>query len=255
MRVKDLHWPRGQKLLDLIRKDTDTVMLAFSRGKDAIAAWLVLREHGFKIHPMFMYGIPGLGFVERSLCYYEDFFQTRIIRVPHPSLYRKLNNMIWQPPEHFDIIQEAMLPRITYDDLRVSVAEDLGLPENQWIATGVRAADSPQRMMAVQRLGPIRKSTCTFWPVWDMNKATLIDLLKKHRVKLPEEYRFFGRTWDGLDVRFLWGIKKHYPLDYKKILTWFPLAELEILRYESFQRHKVQSTGPKRRGAAGGSQQ
>ena len=27
-------------------------------------------------------------------------------------------------------------------------------------------------------------------------------------------------------------IKEHYPEDYEKIITWFPLAELEIMRRE-----------------------
>jgi hypothetical protein len=187
-----------------------------------------------------MYLVPGLGFVERSLAYYEDFFKTKIIRVPHPSFYRMLNNFIYQTPDRTSLILAANLPAITYEDLRASLADDMGLPPDQWIATGVRAVDSPQRMMAVQKHGPIRKKACTFWPVWDMNKAQLVELLRKHGCKLPEEYRHFGRSFDGIDFRFLYGIKKHWPEDYLRILFWFPLADLQLMRYERVQKEKGQ---------------
>jgi hypothetical protein len=247
MKVSELPWPRGPELLDIIKRDTNKVLLAFSRGKDSISAMLVLREAGFEVIPVFYYRVPGLGFVERSLAYYEKFFGVHIIRVPHPSTYRQLREFTFQPPSRISLIWEAGLPAITYDLLRQSIADDLGLPENQWIATGVRAADSCQRYMAIKRWGPIRRASCTFLPVWDMSKATLVSLIRRHGVRLPEEYRYFGRSFDGLDFRYLWGIKQRWPDDYAKILALFPLCELEIIRYERFQKRQEAARGQRRR--------
>jgi len=63
-------------------------LLAFSCGKDSIVAWLKLRKYFKKIVPYYMYCVPNLEFVEKSLRYYEDWFGCHIARMPHPSLYR-----------------------------------------------------------------------------------------------------------------------------------------------------------------------
>jgi hypothetical protein len=238
MKISEMKWPRGRELLEIIRTDGNTVMLAFSRGKDALSCWLLLREAGFEIIPIHYYRVPGLEFVEESLRYYERYFGTRIHRLPHPSLYRMLRNFLFTPPSRISIVWEHELPRINYDILRRSLAEDLGMSEDTWIAVGCKASDSLRRHMTFARYGPIRRSQRTFHPAWDLSKADLLALLRRHHVKLPVEYRYFGRTFDGIDFRFLWGIKKHWPQDYKRIIDWFPLAQLEILRYERYQKRQ-----------------
>ena len=42
------------------------VLLSFSCGKDSIAAWITLEEHGFEVEPFYMAQIPGMAFVEAS---------------------------------------------------------------------------------------------------------------------------------------------------------------------------------------------
>lgn len=205
------------------------VLLSFSGGKDSIACWLKMRDH-FEIVPFFMYLVPGLSFVDESIAYYEDFFNTKIIRVPHPSLYRMLNNLVFQPPDRVPIILSANLPNFTYDDLSNWIGADHGL-KTIFTANGVRAADSPNRRSSINTYGPITWSRNYFYPVWDMKIAELVDLLKKHGAKLSREYELFGRSFDGIDHRFLHIIKDVFPKDYETIIHWFPLAELEVARY------------------------
>lgn len=205
-------------------------MVAFSCGKDSIAAWLELRRHGFeRIVPYYMYLVPGLEFVDRSLAYYEEFFGTRIIRVPHPSLYRWINAGIFQPPERAAVIDRLDLPCPDYADIQRIMREDYQLGD-AYVATGVRAADSPIRRIALSRYGSVNHTRKQFWPVWDWNKARLIDEIDASGCKLPVDYRWFGRSFDGIDYRFLEPIKRHAPRDYERILQWFPLAEVEIER-------------------------
>ncbi len=64
-----------------------------------------------------------------------------------------------------------------------------------------------------------------------MYKDELIALLQKHDCKLPVDYKLFGRSFDGIDYRFMVPLKEHYSDDYQKLLDFFPLAELEIMRY------------------------
>jgi hypothetical protein len=236
-----IYWdgfPTSEEIIREIRKETDTVLLAFSAGKDSIAAWLAIREH-FKVIPFYRYSIPGLGFVERSLKYYEEFFGTHIIRIQHPSLTRWLNNFVFTPPERCGVIEELDFPEFNYDDQRDILCEDLKLPPNQrWIANGTRATDSLQRRTHFKCHGAINRNGRVFYPIWDWNSEGMMQEFKRSGVAMPVDYQLFGRSFDGIDFRFLNPIKDHFPEDYATILKWFPLAELEIKRFEYAQAHR-----------------
>lgn len=224
------HFATSGEAIAEVLQHTDTVMLAFSCGKDAIGAWLELRRHPVKIIPYYMYLVPDLAFVEHSIRYYEEWFGRKIIKVPHPSLYRWLNNCVFQPPERVAMIKKLDLPAPDYSDIQQAIRDDLKLGPNCYVATGVRAADSPVRRMALTRYGSVNHVKQQFWPIWDWNKARLIEEIENAGVKLPVDYKMFGRSFDGLDYRFLDPIRRLQPRDYERILEWFPLADLEIAR-------------------------
>lgn len=95
----------GIETIEKVRQSQDKTLLAFSTGKDAIAAWLAIRDSFDEVIPYYLYLIPDLEFVNESIDYYERFFNTKIIKLPHPSLYRLLNNFIFQPPERCLVIE------------------------------------------------------------------------------------------------------------------------------------------------------
>lgn len=222
----------GAETIAKVREGNAETLLAFSTGKDAIAAWLAIRDSFDAVHPYYLYLVPGLEFVEESLAYYEQFFGVKIARLPHPSIHRWLNNFTFQPPERCAVIEQAALPEFDYRDIRRALIKDHGLSETMLVADGVRAADSPMRRIAIKTHGPISLNQGRYHPVWDWLKADLIACFRKHGVKLPVDYKLFGRSFDGLDLRFLLPLKKHRPADYRKILEWFPLADLEVFRWE-----------------------
>ena len=222
----------GAETIAKVREGNAETLLAFSTGKDAVAAWLAIRDSFDAVHPYYLHLVPGLEFVEESLAYYEQFFGVKIARLPHPSIHRWLNNFTFQPPERCAVIEQAALPEFDYRDIRKVMIEDRGLSETMLVADGVRAADSPMRRIAIKTHGPISLNQGRYHPVWDWLKADLIACFRKHGVKLPVDYKLFGRSFDGLDLRFLLPLKKHRPADYRKILEWFPLADLEVFRWE-----------------------
>jgi len=222
----------GAETIAEVRKRQSETLLAFSTGKDAIAAWLAIRGHFDRVHPYYLYLVPGLEFVEESLDYYERFFGVKITRLVHPALYRQLKNFVFQPPERCLVLEQANLPKYDYQDVREVLIDRLGLEEDHLVADGVRAADSPVRRLAIQRHGAVNYNTGKYHPVWDWKKADLVACFKQHGVKLPIDYKLFGRTFDGIDLRFLLPLKKHLPRDYKRVLEFFPLADLEIFRWE-----------------------
>lgn len=221
-----------KETIESVKAHQEKSIIAFSRGKDSIAAWLYIREHFEDVIPYYLYGIPNLQFVEESLEYFETFFGKKIIRLPHPSLHRKLNRFVYQPPQNLLVIEQAQLPNHTYEDIRKAVVEKEQLQKDMLVANGVRASDSPMRRVAITKYGPISWNQHTYHPIFDMKKDEMVTLFKKHNVKLPIDYKLFGRSLDGIDLRFLIKIKEHLPEDYKRILEFFPLAELEVFRWE-----------------------
>jgi hypothetical protein len=65
-----------------------------------------------------------------------------------------------------------------------------------------------------------------------MTKDELVVSLQEAGVCLPVDYEMFGRSFDGLDYRFLKPIRHRFPKDYAKIVEMFPLVEIESFRYE-----------------------
>ena len=215
-----------------VAKRQKKTLLAFSTGKDAIAAWLAIREHFEEVVPYYLYLVPGLEFVDEQIAMYERFFETKITQLPHPSVHRLLNNFVFQPPQNCAVIEDAGLPNFDYPDIQAAMCQMHNLPKKTLVADGVRAADSPMRRITINTHGSISYKQLKYHPIWDWRKADLIECFKKHNVRLGSDYKIFGRSFDGIDLRFLLPIKKHHPKDYQKILELFPLADLEVFRWE-----------------------
>lgn len=212
------------------------VLVAFSTGKDALAATLALIDAGVEVELAYMYLIPGrapgttLGFVEDSLAYMEDALGCRIHRYPHPSLWRWLNNLVFQSPERCAVIEAAQMPTYTYEHLWAAIRRDLGLPADTWVADGVRAADSPVRRASLATHGVMKSAHHKVSVIWDWRRRKVFERIEAAGITLPVDYEWFGRSFDGIDYRFLEPIRRNAPDDYRRILDWFPLAELEVFR-------------------------
>lgn len=245
-----VHFDTSLELREYVAaRSNGTCILSFSGGKDSIVAWLAMREQFDKIVPIFMYLVPGLRFVEEGIAYFEEYFDTHIIRMPHPSLYRLLMNAVFMPPERLRVLEARQWEEFTYDDVFNIVKLAKGLPLDTWTAIGVRSADSLNRRTAIKRYGSLNIERRTFYPVFDWNKDTLVETLKDAEVMLPVDYHLFGRSFDGIDYRFLQPLKEKYPDDYATILEWYPLAELEMKRIEfrkEYYAHNPRTTAAAR---------
>jgi 3'-phosphoadenosine 5'-phosphosulfate sulfotransferase (PAPS reductase)/FAD synthetase len=237
----DAHIIRGDELIAQIQRESGhkTVLMAFSGGKDALAAYLHIRTRFERVVPFYMYGVPDLEFIEESLRYYErNLTDEPIIRLPHPSLYEMLGRLLWQPPERVPVLEAADLLELKYTHrfLRELVCEEARVPDNCFIATGVRADDSPMRRLSVVTYGPINRNERTFMPIWDWRKAVVMSAVNEAGLRLPVDYEMFGRTFDGFNADYLIPIRDRFPRDYQRILEWFPLADTDIFRKEHFSR-------------------
>lgn len=227
------HYKDSDQLCRWMAERTNGVcMLSFSCGKDAIGSWAMLRKHFHTIIPVYYYLIPKLSFVEKSLTYYEEVFQTKIVRVPNPNLIRMLNAGTYQTPANNRIIASYDFPMIDFDDVFDFVKEDKGMPQDTWVAIGNRMYDNLNRYGSIKKYGAHNEKRKTFYPIYDYKIDDLVRLLKEENIKLPIDYAVWGKSFDGLDHRFIKPLKEHFPADYEQIKSYFPLIEADLLRYE-----------------------
>lgn len=237
------HFQNSDEICRYVAAMCDPVILSFSCGKDSVAAWLQMRRYFKRIVPYFFYLVPGLKFVEDGLRYYEDYFKTEIYRIPHPSAYRLLNNLIFQAPENCHIVEESNIYEMDYDESSELIAAEAKIPLDTFTAHGTRASDSIMRRSSVKKWGSLNPKRHTFMPIFDWKKADVIECFVKARIKLPADYTMFGRSFDGIDYRFIEPIKNHFPQDFERILEMFPLADLEIKRREWRERYYGKEAG------------
>lgn len=228
--------PTSAEVRERLAAEQRPVLVAFSGGKDAIAAELALQDAGIDTVLAYLYYIPGrrpgrtLEFIEQGLADLEQALGKPIHRYPHPSFYRWLNNFVFQPPERCEVIEAARLPTPDYATMWTFIRRDLNLPADTWVADGVRAADSIVRRASFTRHGVMKPKDHKVSPVADWLKGEVLDRISAASVSLPVDYEMFGRSFDGIDHRFLQPISERFPDDFQRILDWFPLADLELFR-------------------------
>ncbi len=224
----------SEKLLKELSLQSDTCLLGFSRGKDSIASWIQLKKHFKTIIPYYLKIIPDeMSFETESLAYYEEIFKTKIVRLVSPSFYRMISQQILQIPENLPIIDSyGKIKKITYQDIQSFVKQKNNLSGSILTAIGVTENDSYTRRMHIRKNGPVNHNKGEFYPIYDFTKTEILQLIDHSRIKLPKDYNLWGKTFDGLDYRFTKPLKKAFPEDYEKLKLYFPLLDVEMIRYE-----------------------
>lgn len=241
-----LTFSNSDSLCRYIRERTDKVLLRFSTGKDSICSWLKLRryfapEEILPVYQAFVPSITGvrsLYFVEQNLEYYENFFETNIIRVIHPHFYAMLQSGVFQTPERVKIIQSTHLPLYDNNDIFNLIRSELRLPANIFIATGFKAVDKLERDQNIKAFGPLNEKTFTFFPIYDWTEQQVIQSLRESKIQLPVEYKLFAYSFttslkEGFHPRILENLYRYFPQDYETIKFWFPLCDLQLHRLKA----------------------
>lgn len=228
-----LSYTTSEELCEQMASECDTCLLAFSLGKDSIASWLQLRKYFKRVIPFYKYLVPDLEFVEDNLKYYEDFFGTHIYRMPHPALYKMVNNGVAQSPTTWRAIDanQPFYPKDYKDQTPPDIIRYyLDLPDEVYTAVGLRVSDSPMRRMNVKAHGAVIHNKQSFYPIYDWLKERLIREFDEAKIKLSSDYQLWNNSFDGITYKYLRDIRREYPRDWKKILDVFPLADLEFYR-------------------------
>lgn len=205
-------------------KVTDSVIVAFSGGKESVVVLDLCFRYFKKVQPFFMYICPDLSFQERTLQWYEKRYQTEIIRLPHMDVseFFHYGSFRWPDPT---------FPVVSINDIYqyVRLKTDLW-----WISAGERINDSIVRRAMMKKSGSLDVQRGRFYPVSMWKKKEIIDYIKFHNLYLGQDSRIMGFSFKSLWGKELAMVKKHFPDDYAKLIKQYPFAEAGVLREELY---------------------
>lgn len=203
---------------------SDSVIVAFSGGKDSCVVMDLCMRYFRRCVPFFMYLVPDLEFQEKLLRQYEKRYNTEIIRIPH---FECSNFLKYGSFTLYDDNVDIVGIKDTYEYLR----EKTGI---HWIAAGERAKDSIVRNAMIKKSGSIDYKRGRFYPVAYWSKQEILHYIKMKKLYLSPEQKKLGFSFRSLAGSELSVIKNLYPADFEKIKAIYPFCEASVKRFEIF---------------------
>ena len=203
---------------------TDSVIVAFSGGKDSIVTLDLCFRYFKRVQPFFMYLVPDLEFQERMLRWYEKKYKTEIMRIPHFEVSDFLKYGAFT-------LRDFGVDIVKINDIYEYMRQETGI---HWIAAGERCADSIVRNAMIKQSGSIDHKRGRFYPLAYWKKQEILQYIKHKKLYLSPEQKRLGFSFRSLAGSELAVIKEHYPDDYEKILKVYPFAEAGVMRYQEY---------------------
>lgn len=212
-------------------KVTDSVIVAFSGGKESVVTLDLCCRYFKNVKAFFMYIVPGLSFQEKTLLWYEDKYGLEIERIPHMDVSEFFHYGSFRIPDY-------SFPIVSIND----IYRYMRLKNNMWwIAAGERINDSIVRRAMMKKSGSIDKQRGRFYPVSAWKKSEIIQYIKYHKLYLGLDSRKLGFSFKSLAGKELLLLKEQFPNDYRKVLSLYPFAEAAVKREEVHGEKQISS--------------
>lgn len=217
---------------EIAKKSRGVCFLGVS-GKDSLCSWLQLRRYFKRIIPFNCSAVPGMSFNERKLEYYEEEFDRRIIRMLDGSIWHSLYGMVYQTLQGvFDLGVNTDFYEFGKLDVVDTLRREFGLPK-AWCAFGINASDSIDRHIYVMKVEGRNDGNRTFYPCYDWSRNDIMKSLEDSGLKLPSEYKYSRFSMPAMPcATYNRILREHYPADYERLLSLFPLMEAKTVREE-----------------------
>lgn len=221
-------------------------LISFSLGVDSIAMWLRIKEIAddtgldiSKSNLFYMYFVKGLPFVEDYIDYFERHEGVKIAQVPHNVYLEALASWHWQPPLRSHAVSRMQGTNQSYvplskEQIEGYIKQVYRYPKGAYTCVGVKCGDSAMRRMAMRKTGGLNTNKLKYYPIADFENRDVVDIIKRHGIKVPVDYRLFGISYENIQYRFLKIISEQCPISYQMILDEFPLAKISLARYDRY---------------------
>lgn len=204
--------------------------LSFSRGKDALAAWLNLTRFFDRVIPFTCAAIPHIPFADEYLSYLERIFGTHIIRLQDGGLYGMIDALQFQYPHDEEWINEKQFPVYDAQNIANILRLYLGYPR-AWTAYGLNASDSIDRMITVRQCKGRYYGTRSFYPNYDWTHKQIVQTLQDSHIALSNEYHIASRSFAGAPMpHTLLAIEKRDPDLLRRLEYYYPLVKASLAR-------------------------
>jgi hypothetical protein len=214
------------------RMGINKVVLAFSGGKDSCAGWLMLRQAGIEVVPVYKCWFPDLDLDKNTVAYYSKFFGgVKIHMILHHNMYVNLHWGVYADPVTLRTAEKIGFkgnPQL--DDIQKRWQRDHGLGHIP-TAMCIKKGDSAQRMMAILRKGgEISTDLMMIYPMANASDKMCYEILIANNCPLPSFYLENFESRDSLRITTIDWIRHHAARDWEKIKFWCPLIETEYTR-------------------------
>ena len=203
-------------------KITDSVLVAFSGGKESVVVLDMCFRYFDHVQPYFQYWVPGLSFNEKLLNWYENKYNTEIIRVPVENTGAMFRYGVFTVPD-------PTFPVVSETDVWNYMRHETGI---WWVAGGERINDSLMRRARIKKSSSIDVNSGRLFPVAMWKTQECYDYIKHHKLFLSKEQKELKHSLRIFHTDDLLYIKEHLPDDYEKIVHMFPLVGAVIKRAE-----------------------
>lgn len=187
--------------------------------------WLKVRDiPGLEIIPVYSELYPG--FHDREIEWYENFFNTQIIKLPSSRYISYIKNHCYNPPHRIGFIDALDL----FDFSRGQLYNEYMLKKfnAEYICVGIKKSDSLDRRFA-------KETKTKKFPILDFTDKDVIKIIQENNCKLPRDYLIWGCTLDGYTAKWTIPFKRELPEEFERAKKYLPLLEVDIMRYEKIK--------------------
>lgn len=235
---------------EVSRRSDGICIFAFSRGKDALGAWIWLRQFFHTIHVFHAAPIPHLSFVDRSLAYYEKEFQTKIHRFFDGESSMGLSLLWWQTPDKLESVRSLNREAYGLEEMAEVLRKKFDCPQ-AYMAMAMSMNDNMFRRMNLKKLdengnltyqGAFKNGFNTFYPTFDWTIDKTLEAISKNGLCLPDDYLLEPRNLSLLNAKNIERFMELFPEDVPRAEAMFPLIK-SIWARQQFRRMKISGNG------------
>lgn len=208
--------------LDDIAKQTDTLLVAYSGGKDSlVVADLAHKSKKFKkVMGVYLFFVPGLQVIESSIRYAKRRWGMEVVQLPHFALLNSLREGL----NCNNLAEYDDLPKLKEIDCYYMAKELTGI---NYIVTGMKNSDYMKRSIIMRAM----KKHNIHSPIETWIKSDVMKYLDSQKIPKPSTFKGAVTGICMKEACVLWLHDNHHE-DYQKFIQWFPYAEAYIKRRE-----------------------
>lgn len=221
-KAKSEWWKSPDEVCALIeRAGWRRLRVNFSAGKDSIVAVHLLKERGFEIDLFYFEAYPGMPLMREVMDRYEDVFGLPIARLPHPLVFGRNSELVYQSPTQVRVIEQLNCHETpTFEEIIAAECsvQVSALPR----AIAIKALDSTNRFRTIWRSGVIDVAKLQCYPLGCVSTKWIWEYIYRHKIPVPEFYRVFGESLDVPRTDMMHWLREHHPQSHAHIMRTEP---------------------------------